>query len=257
VIGPLSPTYNTSGPPSSEGAENSFHRWAFLTGPHRRLARSHDAGKPSPMIAPAWLLHSLTVLMLAVAAASAARIATRLLPATGRLAAAPTGSLVLLGAVEVETELAQLLIAVTMVGTLVPRMSVLPGFCWEAIFLSFTAWFGWQWMRDAYANGLRRPVGGHGGARVFHRAVTTYMFAVPASSADMSAICRGNATEVAAEFARPWPNLTLLSIFAVVLFGFCLRDLLNHRDTSGDKAQAAASHIAMGGTMALMLLIMN
>jgi Domain of unknown function (DUF5134) len=164
---------------------------------------------------------------------------------------------VLQGAIEVETELAQLSMAVAMVGMLAPRMSVLPGYCWEAIFILFTAWFGWHWVKDAGANGLRHPVGGHGRAHLFHCAATAYMIVVPAGSVDMSAICRGNPTEVTVELARSWLNLALSSIFAVVLLGFGLHDLLNHRGASRDTTQAAASRIAMGATMALTLLIMN
>jgi hypothetical protein len=209
------------------------------------------------MIAPVWLLDSLTIVMLAVAAVSATRIATRLSPATGRLAVARAGSSVLQGAIEVETEIAQLLMAVTMAGMLVPRMSVLPGACWEAMFISFTAWFGWHWVKDAGANGLRGLVGGHGWAHVLHCCATAYMLVVPAGSVDMSAICEGNGTEATVGLARPWPNLTLSSIFAVVLLGTCLHDLLNLRDTTRETTQTAASRIAMGATMALMLLIMN
>jgi Domain of unknown function (DUF5134) len=209
------------------------------------------------MIAPVWSLDSLAIVMLAVAAASATRIATRLSPATGRLAVARAGSSVSQGAVEVDTEIAQLLMAVTMAGMLVPRMSVLPRACWEVMFISFTAWFGWHWVKDAGANGLRGLVGGHGWAHVLHCCAMAYMLVVPAGSVDMRAICGGNAIEVPAELARPWLNLTLSSIFAVVLLGTCLRDLLSHRDTTRETTQTAASRIAMGATMTLMLLIMN
>jgi hypothetical protein len=209
------------------------------------------------MIAPVWLLDSLTVVMLAVAAASATRIATRLSPVIGRLAAARAGSSVLPGGIEVEIELAQLLMAVTMMGMLVPRMGVVRGACGEVIFISFTAWFGWHWVKETGASGLRGLVSGHGCAHFLHCCAMAYMLVAPAGSVDMSAICRGNATEVTVELARPRPNLTLTSIFAVVLLGICLRDLLNHRDTLRETTQTAASRIAMGATMALMLLIMN
>ena len=112
-------------------------------------------------MAPAWLLDVFAVLMLVVAAVSAARLAA-VLPWRGRAAA--TG-----------VDVAHLLMAVATAGMLTATLTTLPDTGWEVIFGLTTAWFAWQVRRDARANGARALARGHCAPHLVHSGAMLYM----------------------------------------------------------------------------------
>jgi hypothetical protein len=223
---------------------------------------------PAPrMMSPAWLLDLLAALMLVVAAVSAIRLPTAWLPANRLSAAQPTGSrLSLRGSGGADTDIAHLLMGIAMAGMLAPGVETLPPHAWEAIFGLLTAWFAWRLVGDTRLNDLRSLVSGHRAAHLFHCAAMVYML-VPLTTSDgmdMTAMCSG--------MARPLKFLALARAFAFVLVCYSGWDVLGQLSGQrcsfgvapsagaapvGDTAPTVACRIAMGVTMAFMLLIMN
>jgi hypothetical protein len=211
-----------------------------------------------------WLLDILAALMLVVAAVSATRLATARLP---RLSAAEsTGSRSSpRGSGGADTEIAHLLMCIAMAGMLAPIVKTLPPHAWEAIFGLLIAWFAWRLVGDTM-NGLRSLVSGHRAAHLFHCAAMVYMFAdLPTSDGmDMTGMGSGMAQSL------KYPALALA--FAIVLVCYSVWDLLGQLSgrryslgvapsagaaPAGDTAPTVACRIAMGVTMAFMLLFMS
>jgi hypothetical protein len=87
------------------------------------------------MIAPAWVTWLVTVLVILLALGSGARL---VVPRLRRQHAAA------------DVDIMHALMGVAMAGMLMPRLSVLPGDPWLAVFAVGTAWFGWQAMRPRW-----------------------------------------------------------------------------------------------------------
>lgn len=81
---------------------------------------------------PAWLSDAFAAVMLALAAYCAARLAI----AAGRRRET-----------ELDTDIAHLVMGIAMAGMLVPRLAVVPGAGWTAVFAAVAAWFAWQSFR--------------------------------------------------------------------------------------------------------------
>lgn len=191
---------------------------------------------------PAWILDIFAAVMLTVAAVSAARLA----------AARPWRR----GAIMTDTDIAHLLMAIAMAGTLVPSLRTLPDAAWEAVFGVLTAWFGYRLARDARASGARALAAGHCVPHLVHSAAMLYMFlAFPGSMGMLD-----------------YPALAFA--FAFILAAYSVWDLdqlssARYRiATAGAGASGTAvvsvpavavtvgCRIPMGVTMAFMLLIM-
>ena len=112
---------------------------------------------------PAWLLDICAGLMLAVAAVSAGRLARP--PSWPRGPATP------------DIDVAHLLMALAMAGTLAPGLAVLPSVAWRVIFAMLTAWLAERVVFDARAHGIRALAGGHCAPHLVHAAAMLYMFA--------------------------------------------------------------------------------
>ncbi len=84
------------------------------------------------MAGPSWLAGILAAVMIVTAAYSASRLAV------SRLRGQAT---------EVDTDALHAVMGAAMAGMLVPRLNVLPGSAWAAVFGTAAAWFGWQAMR--------------------------------------------------------------------------------------------------------------
>jgi hypothetical protein len=228
---------------------------------------------------PGWILDIAAALMLAVAAVSATRLS----------AARPWQR----GAVVADTDIAHLLMAIAMAGMLTADLSTLPGGGWEVIFGVLTAWFGFRVIQDARANGMRALAGGHCAPHLVHSTAMLYMFlalvAPDGAGQGMSGMGGSSGLQ-----SLKVPTLAL--VFAFILAGYTIWDLdqISSRTrrlattslvltASGGSVSATvpvaadgvapaasggargtllspgmtvASRIAMGATMAFMLLSM-
>ena len=108
---------------------------------------------------PAWILDILAAIMLVVAAVSAVRlVAARPWRQGARRAALA------------DVDVAHLLMAIAMAGTLAVSLRTLPNGAWEIIFAAMTAWFAYRVMRDAQVSGARALTGGHCAPHLTHAA---------------------------------------------------------------------------------------
>lgn len=159
---------------------------------------------------PAWLLGIVAAAMLAVAALSAARL----------VAARPWRR----GGVIIDTDVAHLLMAIAMAGTLTPRLSTLPDSGWGVIFGLLVAWFAVRVTRDTRRSGLRALAGGHCAPHFVHSASMLYMvLAMTAAASPASAGMDGMDMSGASAMTLRYPTLALL--FAVILVGYSIWDL--------------------------------
>jgi len=162
---------------------------------------------------PGWILDVFAGLMLAVAVASAARLAA------ARLAAARAWPR---GPVATDTGIAHLLMAIAMAGMLVSGLRTLPDAGWEVVFAVMTAWFGYRVICDARATGARALAGGHCAPHLVHSAAMLYMFLalVPPGGAGQGMSGMGGSAD-RPSLAVP----TLAFLFALVLAGYTVWDL--------------------------------
>jgi hypothetical protein len=227
------------------------------------------------MMSPAWLLDILAALMLVVVAVSATRLATGRLPANRLSAVEPIGSRSSpRSSGGADTDIAHLLMCIAMAGMLEPSVKTLPPHAWEAVFGLLTTWFAWRLVGDNKVNGLRSLVSGHRAAHLFHCAAMVYMFALLTTSGgmDMTGMDSGmDMTGMGSGMARSLKYPPLAMAFAFVLVCYSGWDLFGQLSgqryslgvapsagvaPAGDTAPTVACRIAMGVTMAFMLLIM-
>jgi hypothetical protein len=158
---------------------------------------------------PSWILDIFAALMLAVAAASAARLA----------AARPWQQ----GSVATDTDIAHLLMAIAMAGMLVSGLTTLPPVAWEVIFGVMAAWFACRVIRDASANGVRALAGGHCAPHLVHSVAMLYMFLalVGPASAGHGMSGMGGSSGMPGSLKVP----TLGLVFALALAGYTVWDL--------------------------------
>lgn len=180
---------------------------------------------------PAWLLDIVAALMLVVAAVSAARL----------LAARPWQH----GAVVIDTDVAHLLMALAMAGTLTASLTTLPAAAWEVIFGLLTVWFAVRMLVDARANGVRALAGGHCAPHLVHSAAMLYMFlALTARGAGL-----GGMSAMAGMSGGPGAGMslrvpTLAFVFALILVGYSIWDL---DQLSGRRYTFAPARVSLAG----------
>jgi hypothetical protein len=162
---------------------------------------------------PAWILDIFAAIMLVVAAVSVARLVVARPWQRGRRTVAA------------DIDIAHLLMAIAMAGTLAAALRTLPNDAWDVIFAVLTAWFAYQVARDARRAGVRALSGGHCAPHLVHSAAMLYMFVAatpptaPAASAGsgMSGM-RGSGTQTL--------SLPILAfLFALILIGYTIWDL--------------------------------
>jgi hypothetical protein len=164
------------------------------------------------MTIPAWILDGFAAVMLAVAAASAARLAARRPWHRGSVAAVA------------DIDVAHLLMGIAMAGTLASGLRTLPDGAWEVVFGVLTAWFAYRVARDARVSGFRALAGGHCAPHLVHAGAMLYMFAaVSAPAAHGSGGMGGMGGGVGGMGTLGLPFLALL--LALVLVGYCIWDL--------------------------------
>lgn len=157
---------------------------------------------------PAWVLDIFAALMLLVAAVSAARLVTGRLRRTGPATA--------------DIDVAHLLMAIAMAGTLTAALTTLPDTAWEIVFGLTTAWFAWRVWRDASVSGVRALAGGHCAPHLVHSGAMLYMFlaaTAPAGGSGMGGM--GGATGTMRTLEYP----TLAFALALILAGYSVWDL--------------------------------
>jgi hypothetical protein len=158
---------------------------------------------------PGWILDILAALMLLVAAVSAARLMTGRLRRTGPATA--------------DIDVAHLLMAIAMAGTLTASLTTLPDTAWEIIFGLTTAWFAWRVWRDASANGVRALAGGHCAPHLVHSGAMLYMFLAATAPAGGSGM--GGMGGAAGTAMRTLEYPTLAFALALILAGYSVWDL--------------------------------
>ena len=179
---------------------------------------------------PSWILDIFAAIMLAVAAVSAARL----------VAARPWQHRTRPAALA-DIDVAHLLMAIAMAGTLAPGLRTLPDGAWEVIFAVMTAWFGYRVARDAKVSGVRALAGGHCAPHLLHAGAMLYMFvAVSAPAAHGSGGMGAMGGGVGGMGTLELPFLALL--FALALVGYCIWDLdqVSGPGTSGHYSLAVA-----------------
>ena len=183
-----------------------------------------------------------------------------------------------------DIDVAHLLMGIAMAGQLTSGLRTLPDGAWEAVFGVLTAWFAYRVARDFLVSGIRALAGGHCAPHLVHAGAMLYMFA--AVTATHGAGGMGGGMSGMGTLSLP----VLAFLFALMLVGYAVWDLdqLSGPGTSGHYSLAAAGisaagismaevppasgpadgtgvlapwvatgcRIAMGATMAFMLLIM-
>ena len=189
---------------------------------------------------PSWILDIFAAIMLVVAAVSAARlVAAR--PRQHRTRPAALADI----------DVAHLLMAIAMAGTLAPGLRTLPDAAWEVIFGVMTAWFAYRVARDARVSGFRALAGGHCAPHLLHAGAMLYMFvAVSAPAAHGSGGMGAMGGGVGGMGTLDLPFLALL--FTLALIGYTIWDLdqISGPGTSGHYSLTVARVAPPGPVLA-------
>jgi Domain of unknown function (DUF5134) len=158
---------------------------------------------------PSWILDIFAAIMLVVAAVSAARLVAARPRQQGTHRAALA-----------DIDVAHLLMAIAMAGTLTASLQTLPNGAWSVIFSVMTAWFAYRVIRDAQVSGVRALAGGHCAPHLIHAAAMLYMFmAFTAPAAHGS----GGMAGMSGMGTLSLPFLAFA--FALLLIGYSIWDL--------------------------------
>jgi Domain of unknown function (DUF5134) len=190
---------------------------------------------------PAWLLDICAGLMLVVAAVSA-----------GRLVLARSWQR---GSATADIDVAHLLMALAMAGTLAPGLAVVPSVAWRVIFAMMTAWFAERVVFDARAHGIRALAGGHCAPHLMHSAAMLYMFLALVPPA------RGDGAQMPGMggYGSGLPGLrypTLALVFALVLIGYAVWDL-DQLSSRRHSFAATVARVPSGGVLGAALAGMS
>jgi Domain of unknown function (DUF5134) len=178
---------------------------------------------------PSWILDIFAAIMLVVAAVSAARLVAARPWQQGTRAALA------------DIDIAHLLMAIAMAGTLAATLQTLPNGAWSVIFAVMTAWFAYRVIRDAQLTGVRALAGGHCAPHLIHAAAMLYMFmAFTAPATHGSGGMGGMAGGMSGMGTLQLPLLAF--VFALLLIGYSIWDLdqLSGPGASGHYSLAAA-----------------
>jgi Domain of unknown function (DUF5134) len=189
---------------------------------------------------PSWILDIFAAVMLVVAAVSA-----------GRLVAARSWQRGTRRAALADIDVAHLLMAIAMAGTLAASLQTLSNGAWSVIFAVMTAWFGYRVVRDSRVSGVRALAGGHCAPHLVHAGAMLYMFmAFTAPAAHASGGMGGMAGGMSGMGTLQLPTLALL--FALVLVGYSVWDLdqLSGPGASGHYSLAVARVAPPGPVLA-------
>jgi hypothetical protein len=183
---------------------------------------------------PAWILDIFAAIMLIVSAVSAGRLAFEW---PWRFSAHP------------DVDISHLLMGISMAGMLAAGLRTLPDTAWEVIFGILTAWFTWQVVRDARAEGARALAGGHCAPHMIHSAAMLYMYlALVAPSASTGSAMGGMGASGMQSLSYP----TIAFAFGLVLAGYSIWDLdqVSGKRYSLARATAVLTRPALAGVSA-------
>jgi hypothetical protein len=189
---------------------------------------------------PSWILDIFAAVMLLVAAVSAARLVTARPWQHGARQATLT-----------DIDVAHLLMAIAMAGTLAASLRTLPDGAWSVVFAVMTAWFGYRVVRDAQVSGVRALAGGHCAPHLIHAGAMLYMFtAFTAPAAHGSGGMAGLAGGMSGMGTLQLPLLAF--VFALALIGYSIWDLdqLSGPGASGHYSLAVARVAPTGPVLA-------
>jgi Domain of unknown function (DUF5134) len=194
---------------------------------------------------PDWVLDIFAAVMLVVAAVSAARLAAARPWRQGAQRAALA-----------DIDVAHLLMAIAMAGTLAASLQTLPNGAWSVIFAVMTAWFAHRVARDARVSGVRALAAGHCAPHLIHSAAMLYMFmAFTAPATHGSGGMAGMAGGLSGMGTLQLPFLAFA--FALLLIGYSIWDLdqLSGPGASGHYSlaveRAAPSSAVLAGVAAM------
>jgi hypothetical protein len=159
-------------------------------------------------LTPSWLLDLLAAIMLAISAASAARILARPLLAGRPWRLVRTGT---------DVDLANAAMGVAMAGMFVPGLTTLPRAAWELLFGLLTAWFGYRAWADARS--IRRMAAERCTLHVVHCAAMLYMFLALGAAASSGGGMGGPTTPPTLEYP------TLAAVLVLLLISYAIWDL--------------------------------
>jgi hypothetical protein len=149
---------------------------------------------------PAWLAAPVAAVMLLIAACCAVRLGIS--RARGR-------------ATEVDADGLHLLMGVAMAGMLEPRLDLVPGIAWQAMFAAAAAWFGWQAIRVR----RRRPDRwrcAHPAPHAIECAAMVYMLLPARSAGQASAMAMPGMSAPAAAGSNP----AIALVLALFMLGY-------------------------------------
>jgi hypothetical protein len=213
------------------------------------------------MMSPTPVLDVFAALMLVTAAVSGTRLAAARLAAVRPLAGWPSEVVPAgprsrpRGTAGADHDVAHLLMGVAMAGMLASSLATLAPGAWEPIFGALTGWFAWRSARDVRAVGIGSLASGHNAVHLLHCAAMVYLFAAVTTAGNPPMTGMGAAPQ-----SLQSPALALA--FASALAAYAAGDIgrlsvrRDRRAVAPPAAAATASRIAMGVTMAFMLLIM-
>jgi Domain of unknown function (DUF5134) len=200
---------------------------------------------------PAWLAYAVATATLVIAVYCTGRLVT------ARLRRRAT---------EADADGAHAVMGVAMAGMLVPRLSLLPGSVWAAVFATSAAWFAWQAVLARRGSGTGRWRCPNPGPHVVECAAMVYMaLAIPAPRSGS-----GPGLPMPAMSGSAGGSfLVLAMILALCMLGYVLwtADRLTSRARATAAANAATnpvlaprmaaiSKITMGMAMGYMLVLM-
>jgi Domain of unknown function (DUF5134) len=167
---------------------------------------------------PSWLLDLLAAIMLAIAAASAARLAAvRLATVTPVLAGGRWRPM----QAAADADMAHVLMGIAMAGMFAPGLATLPNAAWGAVFGLAAAWFAGRVWSQARRDGIRGPLTSRCMLHLIHSAAMFYMFL--AFSSPGAGGMAGMSPAGTAMGTLRYP--TLAGLFALLLIGYSVWDL--------------------------------
>ncbi len=155
------------------------------------------------MTGPAWLAAPVAALMLLIAASCAVRLGISW--ARGR-------------ATETDADGLHVLMGVAMAGMLEPRLSLLPGFAWQAMFAAAAAWFGWRAIRAGSRSGPSGWRCAHPAPHAVECAAMVYMLLPARPAGQPSAMAMPGMSGPAAAGSNP----AIALVLALFMLGYIL-----------------------------------
>jgi hypothetical protein len=198
---------------------------------------------------PDWLLNLAAAVALLVAVLSARQLVV-------------TRAWARRGAVDADVVLGQLLMGIALAGVLVSGLRALPNAVWAVVFAVATAWFDWRLWQASREQGAAAAISGQYAPHLLYSAAMLYLFtalAKPSPGGSGMAGMPGMPGMAAGGAPSGLPALhvpTLAFFFTLLLIAVTVRDLDRPLGTDGSPAVLKGRRVALGVTLAFLLIIM-